>query len=207
MREQMKATRWLMSAMFVESCFIQVDTLHSSLRTMRWSFSPAVFCRRRSLILCPGSWNFFSKLYWRKTLPWCLKLVLFSNLCAWWNVSECCEWCWLCALTQRETLACERFMFPQLLSSNSGNSGEIKDLCTHGWLRVCVPNRLSQQSLASTLESAGRMFLWAGTKGPQGSGNERRYGTCSIQNVLLLAVNCELSNFSFGLLLFSLHVY
>ncbi|XP_026781794.1 calcium-activated potassium channel subunit beta-2 isoform X2 [Pangasianodon hypophthalmus] len=34
--------------------------------------------------------------------------------------------------------------------------------------------RLSQQSLASTLESAGRMFLWAGTKGPQGSGNERR---------------------------------
>ncbi|XP_017334261.1 calcium-activated potassium channel subunit beta-2 isoform X1 [Ictalurus punctatus] len=33
--------------------------------------------------------------------------------------------------------------------------------------------RISQQSLASTLESAGRMFLWAGTKGPQGSGNER----------------------------------
>ncbi|XP_060797553.1 calcium-activated potassium channel subunit beta-2 isoform X2 [Neoarius graeffei] len=35
-------------------------------------------------------------------------------------------------------------------------------------------DRISQQSLASTLESAGRMFLWAGTKGPQGSGNERR---------------------------------
>ncbi|XP_047660450.1 calcium-activated potassium channel subunit beta-2 isoform X1 [Tachysurus fulvidraco] len=34
--------------------------------------------------------------------------------------------------------------------------------------------RLSQQSLPNTLESAGRMFLWAGSKGPQGSGNERR---------------------------------
>ncbi|KAM9461253.1 calcium-activated potassium channel subunit beta-2 isoform 2-T2 [Clarias gariepinus] len=33
---------------------------------------------------------------------------------------------------------------------------------------------LSQQSLTSTLDSAGRMFLWAGSKGPQGSGNERR---------------------------------
>ncbi|XP_046714295.1 calcium-activated potassium channel subunit beta-2 isoform X2 [Silurus meridionalis] len=33
---------------------------------------------------------------------------------------------------------------------------------------------LSQQSLTSTLESPGRMFLWAGTKGPHGSGNERR---------------------------------
>lgn len=64
MREQMKATHRLMSAMFVESCFTQVDTLHSSLRTMPWSFSPAVFF---SWLL---EFLFIFKLYRRKTLPW-----------------------------------------------------------------------------------------------------------------------------------------
>ncbi|XP_058256170.1 calcium-activated potassium channel subunit beta-2 isoform X6 [Hemibagrus wyckioides] len=57
---------------------------------------------------------------------------------------------------------------------------------------------LSQQSLSSTLESAGRMFLWAGSKGPQGSGNERSVWTeessCTVLNATIIGeINCSYS--------------
>ena len=52
------------------------------------------------------------------------------------------------------------------------------------WVFVSVLGRWSQQACVTPSVSGGghresseRMFLWAGSKGAQGSGSERRYGT------------------------------
>lgn len=56
------------------------------------------------------------------------------------------------------------------------------------WVCVCLSfGRWSQQPCVTPSvsggghrESSGRMFLWTGSKGAQGSGGERRYGTLNI---------------------------